>query len=41
MSEYDSLAKGTAVGEEIFLDADLDDIANLYKNKDASDWLEY
>ena len=41
MSEYDSLAKGTAVGEEIFLDADLDDIANLYKNKAASDWLEY
>ena len=41
MSEYDSLAKGTAVGEEVFLNADLDDVANLYKNKAVDDWIKY
>ena len=40
MDEFQPDSRGIAIGEEIFLDTDLDEVANGFKNQAVSDWMD-
>ena len=40
MDEFQPESRGIAIGEEIFLDADLDEVANGFKNQAVDDWMD-